>query len=116
MQYVVMLQPKPSANKGDSAVADGEDRALSLLPWLGRTWELMHRDRVRTWAKDVEEPWDAAVAGNSCLREAMIRALGDEVAQAFSIHTAIALLDIKRFYDSLSFQKIARAAAEFGFP
>eukprot|EP00959_Pyramimonas_sp_CCMP1952_P391040 8194704-Pyramimonas_sp.AAC.1 len=71
----------------------------------------MHRGRVRTWAKDVEEPWDAAVAGNSCLRGAMTRALGDEVAQAFSIHTAIAPLDTKGFYDSLSFQKIARAAA-----
>jgi len=116
MQSIVMIQPKPSSNKGPSAVADGGDRALALLPWLCRTWELMHRESVRTWAQEVEEPWDAAIAGNSCLREAMIRALGDEVADAFGIHSSIALLDIKRFYDSLSFPKIVKAAAEFGFP
>jgi len=46
----------------------------------------------------------------------MIRALGDEVVDAFGIHSSVVLLDIKRFYDSLSFAKIAKAAAIFGFP
>ena len=76
----------------------------------------MRRGRVRAWAKEAEEPWGAAIAGNACLRGAMMRALGDEVARAFDIHAAAALLDIKRFYDSLSLEKIAKAAAEFGYP
>eukprot|EP00959_Pyramimonas_sp_CCMP1952_P424556 8892330-Pyramimonas_sp.AAC.1 len=62
-----MIQPKPATAKGASALADGGDRALALLPWICRTWELMHRDRVRLWAEEIGEPWDAAVAGNSCL-------------------------------------------------
>eukprot|EP00959_Pyramimonas_sp_CCMP1952_P230652 4822186-Pyramimonas_sp.AAC.1 len=72
---VVMVMPKP--NKGD--------RALALLPQLLRCWELLHRDRVRRWAREHEKEWDAAIAGNSCLREALRRLITDECADALDV-------------------------------
>ena len=82
---IIMLQPKGSGAKGPSSIGEGGDRALALLPWMARTWGLMHKQEIQQWAKDVEEPFDAAVAGNSSLREAMVRALGDETADAMQM-------------------------------
>ena len=74
LQAIVMLEAKP---KGD--------RALALLTWLCRCWELLHGDRIRDWLLAERRPWDAAVAGNACLREAICRALGDETSAAMGV-------------------------------
>eukprot|EP00959_Pyramimonas_sp_CCMP1952_P404098 8467512-Pyramimonas_sp.AAC.1 len=65
---LVMLQPKP---KGD--------RALALITWFCRCWELLNRQQIREWVLGMQRKWGAAVAGNSCLREAMARDISDEI-------------------------------------
>eukprot|EP00959_Pyramimonas_sp_CCMP1952_P237419 4961860-Pyramimonas_sp.AAC.1 len=60
--------------------------------------------------------WDAAVAGNSALREAFVRALEDEVHTRLQIPRGHALWDIASFYVSIEFQPLAECALEKGFP
>eukprot|EP00959_Pyramimonas_sp_CCMP1952_P313250 6556731-Pyramimonas_sp.AAC.1 len=88
---LVMLAPKPG--KGD--------RALALLPQLVRCWERLHMEEVKQWAKAQQRDWDAAVTGNSCLREAMRRIITDECCDALQIFQGCTLADIEKLYDSL---------------
>eukprot|EP00959_Pyramimonas_sp_CCMP1952_P140101 2931824-Pyramimonas_sp.AAC.1 len=90
-------------------------RALALLPQLVRCWELLHRPRVRSWAKGQEREWDAATQGNSCLREALRRAITDERMGAMEINNSNLLADIEKFYDSLKQYGVLAAALELGF-
>eukprot|EP00959_Pyramimonas_sp_CCMP1952_P047250 986048-Pyramimonas_sp.AAC.1 len=60
-----------------------------------RCWELLHRPAVRRWAKQQEREWDAAVAGNSCLREAMRGVICDECCDALKLFHGNLLADIE---------------------
>eukprot|EP00959_Pyramimonas_sp_CCMP1952_P116274 2431054-Pyramimonas_sp.AAC.1 len=51
--------------------------------------------------------WDAAVAGNSALREALVRALEDEVHTRLQIPSGHTLWDLASFYDSIEFEPLA---------
>ena len=92
------------------------DRALALLPWIARTWQLLRRPAVDKWCEGTTEQWDAALKGNSCLREALGRMLRDECINEAGAFAATFLADIKRFYDSLCPLKVLTAALEMGFP
>eukprot|EP00959_Pyramimonas_sp_CCMP1952_P304312 6368753-Pyramimonas_sp.AAC.1 len=59
--------------------------------------------------------WDAAVAGNSCLRE-VCRTISDEVAHELGIVHGASLVDIQGFYDSLLYHGIGKAATRFKLP
>ena len=53
-----------------------KDKAIGLVSMLRRLWSLLREHHVRDWPKDNAEAWDAAVTGNSCLREAYLRSIG----------------------------------------
>ena len=116
LEAIVMLEPKGESQPGPSSLSTGGDRALALLSWMGRCWELLNREVVRDWVRAVQQPWDAAVPGQSCLREAMVRSIGDETADAVGAATAGGLIDIERFYDSVEFNYAVRAARHYKFP
>eukprot|EP00959_Pyramimonas_sp_CCMP1952_P401690 8416904-Pyramimonas_sp.AAC.1 len=74
MLALVMLQPKPKV-----------DRALALITWFCRCWELLNRQQMREWALGMQTRWDAAAAAKSRLREAMARVISDEIARELNI-------------------------------
>eukprot|EP00959_Pyramimonas_sp_CCMP1952_P157716 3297835-Pyramimonas_sp.AAC.1 len=56
------------------------DRAIGLVSMLGRLWSMAREPVVRSWSKQSAQHWDAAVAGNSFLMEAYLRAIDEELA------------------------------------
>eukprot|EP00959_Pyramimonas_sp_CCMP1952_P396882 8315692-Pyramimonas_sp.AAC.1 len=62
---------------------------------FSRTWSRAREDDVRSWSQDSEPAWDAAVAGNSALREAFARALKGEAMHNLGIAFGEGLVDIK---------------------
>eukprot|EP00959_Pyramimonas_sp_CCMP1952_P398582 8351968-Pyramimonas_sp.AAC.1 len=61
---------------------------------LGRLWSLMREPTVQTWSVESARHWDAALPGNSCLQEAFLRALDEELAHAMGIKYGHGMLDI----------------------
>ena len=50
----------------------GGDRVIGLMSMFSRTWPFARQDNVRSWSQVCEPAWDAAVAGNSALREVFL--------------------------------------------
>ena len=46
LQALVMLQPKVGEQQDETALTGGGYRALALLTWFARTWELLNREQV----------------------------------------------------------------------
>eukprot|EP00959_Pyramimonas_sp_CCMP1952_P431849 9044162-Pyramimonas_sp.AAC.1 len=74
---------------------------------FSRTWSLAREDEVRSWSMDSEPAWDAAISGNSALREVFLRALHDEGLARLGIAFGEGLLDIKGFYDAMGWIPLA---------
>eukprot|EP00959_Pyramimonas_sp_CCMP1952_P018388 388879-Pyramimonas_sp.AAC.1 len=72
--------------------------------------------QMRQWSSDSAPHWDAAVAGNSALREAFLRGLNSEVFSRMGVAHGEALLDVASFYDSIEFEVLADTAARLSFP
>eukprot|EP00959_Pyramimonas_sp_CCMP1952_P114332 2390620-Pyramimonas_sp.AAC.1 len=70
---------------------------------------------VRSWGKESAQDWDAAIAGNSCLMEAYLRAIDKELAHAMMMQYGHGMLDIKSFYDSIPWALLATAALRLEF-
>eukprot|EP00959_Pyramimonas_sp_CCMP1952_P340102 7123137-Pyramimonas_sp.AAC.1 len=51
-----------------------------------------------------------AMKGNSCLQEAFLRALGEELARFFRMTHVDAMLDVEAFYDSIPWRPLVEAA------
>eukprot|EP00959_Pyramimonas_sp_CCMP1952_P268994 5624315-Pyramimonas_sp.AAC.1 len=68
---------------------------------VGRLWSLIREPYVRSWSASAEAHWDAAIRGNSSLREAFVRVLQQEVSHHLGVATGEALVDIQSFYDSI---------------
>eukprot|EP00959_Pyramimonas_sp_CCMP1952_P129776 2713975-Pyramimonas_sp.AAC.1 len=49
----------------------GGDRIIGLISMANRVWSRARADQMRTWAAQSAPHWDAAVAGNRALREAV---------------------------------------------
>ena len=49
------------------------DRGLGIMPWLVRLWSRLRADGLGEWVDATADPWDAAVAGSSALREGLRR-------------------------------------------
>eukprot|EP00959_Pyramimonas_sp_CCMP1952_P095115 1989012-Pyramimonas_sp.AAC.1 len=58
--------------------AEGQFRVIGLIRVLCRVWSLAREPVVQSWAQADQPGWDAAVRGNSSLKEAFMRALDDE--------------------------------------
>eukprot|EP00959_Pyramimonas_sp_CCMP1952_P114766 2399296-Pyramimonas_sp.AAC.1 len=58
----------------------GGDRVIGLIAMLCRVWSLAREPCAREWSASLTSSWDAAIAGNSALREAYLRVLESEVA------------------------------------
>eukprot|EP00959_Pyramimonas_sp_CCMP1952_P134833 2821573-Pyramimonas_sp.AAC.1 len=54
------------------------DRIIGLVAMFGRVWSMIREPLVRTWSTSAEQQWDAAIRGNSSLREAFVRAVQEE--------------------------------------
>ena len=83
---------------------------------LTRVWSLVREEDVRSWSSSAEPAWDAAIRGNSALREAFLRALHDESYFKLGIENGHGLLDVKGFYDSIGWAVLVRTALSLNFP
>eukprot|EP00959_Pyramimonas_sp_CCMP1952_P030610 641603-Pyramimonas_sp.AAC.1 len=54
---------------------------------------------IKEWSRESQPQWDAAVEGNSALREAFLRILGEEVHSRLDVMCGHGLLDIQYCYD-----------------
>jgi len=105
LQSIIMLEPKKTG-----------DRALALIAWVIRCWQMLTRPTVDQWVDGAAKHWDSAIKGSSRLREALARALQDEAADALAMASAVTLADIERFYDSLEIPSVAIACERLDFP
>eukprot|EP00959_Pyramimonas_sp_CCMP1952_P092039 1926477-Pyramimonas_sp.AAC.1 len=71
---------------------------------------MVREDAMREWSRRTAPAWDAAVAGNSSLREAFARAVSEESFAALGVSYGHGLVDIQKFYDSMPWAGLARAA------
>eukprot|EP00959_Pyramimonas_sp_CCMP1952_P412539 8644833-Pyramimonas_sp.AAC.1 len=83
---------------------------------LSRVWSMSREPWSKAWSSRTEPSWDAAVRGNSSLREAFRRALDEEVAGILNVSYGHALTDIDGYYDNMLWLKLSRAALRLGFP
>jgi len=68
------------------------------------------------WDHEVSGFWDTAIAGSSCRRAALARALGMEAAQARGFATIGILWDLAAFFDSIRIHRLVKLALDKGFP
>eukprot|EP00959_Pyramimonas_sp_CCMP1952_P173558 3626697-Pyramimonas_sp.AAC.1 len=92
------------------------DSIIGLVSMVGRLWSLIREPLVRQWSSDTEASWDAAVRGNSSLREAFVRALQQEVPHHLGIAVGEGLVDIKSFYDSIEWPGLVLCSPNLSFP
>jgi len=94
----------------------GGMRGVGLVAVLARLWAAAREPFVFEWATATCPAWDAAVRGNSSLAESYERALCDEVCRILGIPTGTALLDIHKYFDSMSIPDLIREAMKLNFP
>ena len=92
------------------------DRAIGLVSLLGRLWSLTRGPTAKSWTTESACHWDAAPPGNSCLQEAFLRALGEELAHAMGVKYGRGMLNVETFYDSISWDLLVAAAMRLQFP
>ena len=68
------------------------------------------------WSDSFSGHWDAAVRGNSSLRESMNRALRIECAMLGGVPAALALIDVEKYYASMDLLLLYQKANERVFP
>ncbi|CAK0907611.1 unnamed protein product [Prorocentrum cordatum] len=70
------------------------------------------------WASHMAGKWGAAVAGNSALKEALVRSFADEVLEwaPMKVFAATALWDLAEFYDTLEPLLILEEGLRLGLP
>eukprot|EP00959_Pyramimonas_sp_CCMP1952_P393851 8252784-Pyramimonas_sp.AAC.1 len=73
---------------------------------LTRVWSAAREEDVRLWTSSSEPERDAAIRGNSALREAFVRALQDEACMRLGIEFGTGLIDAEAFYDSMSWEAL----------
>eukprot|EP00959_Pyramimonas_sp_CCMP1952_P209497 4383051-Pyramimonas_sp.AAC.1 len=92
------------------------DRVIGLAPMMCRLWSLIRDPHGRIWTKEVTASWDAALADNSSLREAFLRAVQQEVPQRLGVACGEGLIDIPGFYDAIDWSRLATSALALHFP
>ena len=96
MHNIVVLTGKPA----------GGTRPIALMPMLYRLWTKIRKSELDHWCSIEKGPWDAAVAGSSALRSALLTMLGDELSQLTGEEVIKILWDLEKFYDSIDIVKL----------
>ncbi|CAK0808313.1 unnamed protein product [Prorocentrum cordatum] len=96
----------------------GGDRAIGLLPEVVKLWSKVRSEFTNEWVVAMAGKWDAAIAGNSALKEALVRSFSDEVIEwmPVKIYSVTALWDLAEFYDTLEPLLILDEGLRLGLP
>ncbi|CAK0885715.1 unnamed protein product, partial [Prorocentrum cordatum] len=78
----------------------------------------MRSEYTNEWVTHIAGKWDASVAGNSTLKEALVRSFADEVLEwaPMQVYTVTALWDAAEFYDTLEPALILEERLRLGIP
>ena len=99
--------------------ASGDDRAIGVVSTLARLWSSCRGQERAAWTREKAGWWDAAVAGSSALREALLRCYMDETVSLSSIKgwiQASVLWDIEGFYDALQWDLLLEKGLQHDLP
>eukprot|EP00959_Pyramimonas_sp_CCMP1952_P234983 4909984-Pyramimonas_sp.AAC.1 len=96
----------------------GGDRAIGLLSEVMKIWSKIRSQCTNEWASHMAGKWDAAIAGNSALKEASDRSFADEVLEwaPMKVFTVTALWDLAEFCDMLEPLLILEEGLRLGLP
>ncbi|CAK0891739.1 unnamed protein product, partial [Prorocentrum cordatum] len=96
----------------------GGDRAIGLLSEVMKIWSKIRSQYTNEWASHMAGKWDAAIAGNSALKEASDRSFADEVLEwaPMKVFTVTALWDLAEFCDMLEPLLILEEGLRLGLP
>ncbi|CAK0909574.1 unnamed protein product [Prorocentrum cordatum] len=88
------IVPKPVPARGD--------RVLGMLPLPVKLWSRARGDVCSMWSAGLSDHWDTAVKSSSALRAGLLRAVLDEAGIEIGASAMTLLLDIEKFYDTVS--------------
>jgi hypothetical protein len=94
----------------------GGERPIALTAMLYRVAMKLMKRSISEWDQSAAGFWDTAIAGNSCLRAALCRSLGVELAVARGFSAIGILWDISAFFDSIRIHRLVDLALKLGFP
>ena len=89
---------------------------MALTSMLYRITMKLTKSSIADWNQAAVGSWDTAIAGNSCLRAALCRSLGVELAVARGFSAVGILWDISAFFDSILIHRLIEHALNLGFP
>ena len=92
------------------------ERPIALTSMLYRLIMKLEKPECSQWDEETAGHWDTAIAGNSCLRAALARALGMEAAQARGFATIGILWDLAAFFDSIRIHRLVKLALDRMIP
>ena len=104
---VCMLPKSPTA-----------ERPISLTHVLWRDYCRVRWPLLRVWLERYQlcAPWDSAVPGRTCLDVGIRRLLWAEASRTQSKHFIGMFLDIRGFYDSVSWHSVVQTGLALEFP
>jgi hypothetical protein len=97
---------------------DPQGRPITLTAGIYRLIGMVQKPGLGSWEDEHCRTawWDSAVKKSSALRAAVLRETMNEIALAKSETVVEILFDMAKFYDTLSPEKVAKAARKLGFP
>lgn len=96
--------------------ADGGERVISLVALVARVWSKCRCGSLGALDNARAGFWDSALAGQSALRAAAWRALGDETIAWLGGSVVAAWLDVRKFFDSLDPCELVEKLTALEFP
>ena len=103
---IILLQGKLS----------GGDRPIGLICMLQRLWELIRQPPMQQWTREKAGFGDQAVAQSPALRCALLRSAAAESASASGFETAMVMVDLEKFYDTICMADLIRLALKLEMP
>ena len=94
----------------------GGSRTIAIMGSLYRALMKFFCPQIREWDLAKGHFWDSALAGNSSLRAALIRALKVENGVARGAHIGHLLWDQRKFYDSVKLPILAKELSKRDSP
>ena len=92
----------------------GSELPIALTPMLYRVAMTLCKGYTTEWEQDAAGFWDTAIAGRSCLRAAVARAL-KELSNLQGFANIGLLWDLDAFYDSIHIHRLIALALERDF-
>ena len=94
----------------------GGIRPIALMPMVYRLWTKCRKSDIQAWDSKHRGHWDAAVAGSSALRAAVLTIFRDEL-ESYDEQTILRILwDMEKFYDTIDIVKLIKRAKQMGYP